>query len=68
MSAEHPDLEERITHLTRMVEDLPDVVALEDQEIARLSRRLQLLMEREAERELAGGSSIPLADQKPPHW
>ena len=29
---------------------------------------LGLLLEREAEREVAAGSSIPLADQRPPHW
>lgn len=60
-------LEERIAHLTRMVEDLSDVVAGQSREIERLSRRVGLLMEREAEREAEGGS-LPLADQRPPHW
>jgi len=59
--------EEQIAHLIRAVEDLSDVVARQAREIDRLSRRVGLLMEREAERE-ASGSSIPLADQKPPHW
>ncbi len=59
--------EEQIAHLIRAVEDLSDVVARQSREIDRLSRRVGLLMEREAERE-ATGSSIPLADQKPPHW
>lgn len=59
--------EEQIAHLTRMVDDLSDVVARQAREIDRLSRRVGLLMEREAERE-ATGNSIPLADQKPPHW
>ncbi len=61
-------VEERIAHLTRSVDDLSEVVAAQDGRIARLERRLQLLMEREAERELDTGQSIPLADQKPPHW
>ena len=59
--------QESIAHLTRMVEDLSDVVVRQGREIDRLSRRVGLLMEREAEREAEGGT-IPLADQKPPHW
>ncbi|MFP1643515.1 SlyX family protein [Pontitalea aquivivens] len=60
--------EEQIAHLTRTVEDLSDVVARQEVEITRLTRRLGLLLEREAERELDGGGTIPLADQRPPHW
>jgi SlyX protein len=61
------ELEERIAHLTRMVEDLSDIVARQGQQIDRLNRRVGMLLEREAEREAMSGS-IPLADQKPPHW
>lgn len=61
-------LEEQIAHLTRTVEDLSDVVARQQREIDGLTRRLALLIEREAEREYDGGGSIPLADQKPPHY
>lgn len=60
-------LEERVAHLQKAVEDLSDVVARQAQEIARLTRHVGLLMEREAEREAEGGA-IPLADQRPPHW
>ena len=60
-------LEERIAHLQRTVEDLSDVVTRQATEIRALSRRVGLLMEREAEREAAEGT-IPLADQHPPHW
>lgn len=60
-------LEEAVAHLGRVVEDLSEVVARQEREILRLSRRVGLLMEREAEREAEGGT-IPLADQKPPHW
>lgn len=60
--------EEAVAHLTRTVEDLSEVVARQSREIAALSRRVGLLMEREAEREADGSHSIPLADQKPPHW
>lgn len=59
--------EERIAHLERVVEDLSAVVARQDREIDRLSARLRILVEREAERGAEMGS-VPLADQKPPHW
>lgn len=61
-------LEERIAHLTRAVEDLSDVVARHTSEIDRLTRVAQVLAQREAERESDGTGSIPLADQRPPHW
>ena len=53
---------------TTAVEELSDVVTRQAAEVRALSRRVGLLMEREAEREVADGTSIPLADQKPPHW
>ncbi|QXT39358.1 SlyX family protein [Gymnodinialimonas ceratoperidinii] len=62
-------LEEQLAHLTKTVDDLSDVVARQDTEIALLTRRVEMLMSREAEREAnANSGSIPLADQKPPHW
>lgn len=60
-------LEEAVAHLTRVSDDLSGVVARQEEVIARLMRRTGLLMEREAEREVDGGT-IPLADQRPPHW
>ncbi|THD83820.1 SlyX family protein [Aliigemmobacter aestuarii] len=60
--------EEQIAHLTRTVEDLSEVVARQGREIEVLTRRVAMLLEREAEREVMGGGTIPLADQKPPHW
>lgn len=61
-------LQEQIAHLTRMVEDLSEVVARQAREIEIMGRRLGLLMQREAEREADGAGTIPLADQRPPHW
>jgi SlyX protein len=61
------DLEERIAHLTRAVEDLSDVVARQTGEIDRLTRLVGLLAEREAERE-AGAGDAPPANVRPPHW
>ncbi|MBT9247310.1 SlyX family protein [Gemmobacter fulvus] len=59
--------EEQIAHLVKAVEELSDVVAGQARELERLARRVGMLMEREAERE-AMGNTIPLADQRPPHW
>jgi len=66
-----PDLtafEERIAHLERQVEDLSDIVARQDRDIALVKNRLQILMQREAEREADAGGGVHLGDQKPPHW
>ena len=65
---EHTALEEKIAHLIRTVEELSDVVASQGKEIDVLTRRVAMLMQREAERELDMGDGIPLADQRPPHW
>ena len=61
-------MEERIAHLTAAVDDLSDIVAAQANEIALLTNRVRMLMEREAEREYDAGGTVPLADQKPPHW
>ncbi|MFC0281737.1 SlyX family protein [Falsigemmobacter intermedius] len=61
-------LEVLVAHLNRAVDDLSDVVARQSREIDVLLRRVGMLMEREAEREADGSNSIPLADQRPPHW
>jgi SlyX protein len=59
-------LEEKIAHLIRAVEDLSDVVTRQAREIDTLTRRVAMLLEREADREAMG--EAPLANQKPPHW
>ncbi|CUH50996.1 SlyX family protein [Shimia marina] len=61
-------LEEQIAHLTRTVEELSDVVARQDSEIALLTRRVQMLMEREASRESDGGGGVVMGDERPPHY
>ncbi|MEO1640442.1 MAG: SlyX family protein [Pseudomonadota bacterium] len=61
-------LEEQIAHLTRTVEELSDIVARQETELAQAKKRIGMLMEREAQREVDSGGTIPLADQKPPHW
>jgi len=66
--ADNTALEEQIAHLTRTVEELSDIVARQETELALATRRLAMLMEREATRELDAGGTVPLADQRPPHW
>lgn len=61
-------LETRIAHLLRAVDDLSDVVAAQGREIDLLTRRVAMLMAREAERAADGEGAVPLADQRPPHW
>ena len=61
-------LEEQIAHLTRTVEELSDIVARQETELALAQRRLGMLMEREAGRETDAGGTVSLADQRPPHW
>lgn len=66
--ADTTHLEEQIAHLTRTVEELSDIVARQESELAQATRRLAMLMEREATRDLDAGGTVPLADQRPPHW
>ena len=62
------ELEERIAHLMRTVDELSEVVARQDAEIAVLQRRVQMLMEREAQRESDGGGGVVIGDERPPHY
>ncbi len=59
-------LEERVAHLLRSVDDLSDIVAAQATEVARLTRLVGMLASREAEREATGAEGSP--DQRPPHW
>jgi len=61
-------LEEQIAHLTRVVDELSEVVARQETELATATRRIAMLMEREAAREYESGGSVPLGDERPPHW
>ena len=61
-------LETRIAHLERMVEDLSDEVARQSKALDLAERRIFKLMQQAAEQELDAGGSVPLADQRPPHY
>jgi len=66
--AKMEQLEEKIAHLQRVTDELSDVVTAQGAEVTRLTRRVEMLSMREAEREADRGGSVPLADQRPPHW
>ncbi|MEH6645468.1 SlyX family protein [Sulfitobacter sp.] len=61
-------LEEKMAHLLRTVDDLSDIVARQQSEIDRLTRRVEMLMHREGEREAAGNGGIVVGDERPPHY
>ncbi len=62
------NLEEHSTHQAAALEEISAVVAAQAEQIARLERRVRLLMERAAQLEADTLPSAPLADQTPPHW
>jgi SlyX protein len=61
-------LEEKYARLELMLEELDTVIIRQDKEISALRKKIELLMVREAERELDDNNSILVADVKPPHW
>jgi len=61
-------LEEKLAHLQKTSDELSDVVARQEGEIAILTRRVEMLMRREAERESDTGGSVTMTDQRPPHY
>lgn len=61
-------LEESLAHVTRLAEELSDVVAHQETALSLIQRRIGLLLAREAERETDAGGTVPLSDQRPPHW
>ena len=68
MANPHQRIEEHLSELMRIVDDLSSVVARQDREIARLTARVQMLMEREATREAEGTGGIVIGDEVPPHY
>ncbi len=61
-------IEEELAHLRRLTEELSDVVARQGGEIDRLTRRMQMLMERAASQETEGAGGVVFGDARPPHY
>ncbi|MGR3802443.1 SlyX family protein [Marinibacterium profundimaris] len=62
------DLEEKIAQLMRSVDELSDVVAGQAREIDVLTRRVAMLMQREAHREAEGTGGAVFGNERPPHY
>lgn len=62
------EIEERLAHLERVLDDLNDVVARQADEIAVMTRRVAMLMEREAMREADGSGGVVIGNERPPHY
>ncbi|MEP4198829.1 MAG: SlyX family protein [Aliishimia sp.] len=62
------ELEEKIAHLLRTVDDLSDVVARQDKELAKLRVQVDRLVFREAEREAETPGGVVMGDERPPHY
>ncbi|MCZ2500606.1 SlyX protein, partial [Xylophilus sp. Kf1] len=58
-------LEEALAHLTRLTDELSEVIARQDRDLARVTRRLDQLLLAEAERQADAAGSVALADQRP---
>jgi SlyX protein len=61
-------LEEKTAELLKTTDELSDVVARQEREIAVLTHRVQMLMQREGERDSQVGGGIMLGDERPPHY
>ncbi|MFP3385744.1 MULTISPECIES: SlyX family protein [Tritonibacter] len=61
-------LEEQIAYLTRTVDELNGIVTTQQADIDVLKRRVQMLMEREAQREAEGTGGAVFGDERPPHY
>lgn len=61
-------LEERLAHALRAIDDLSEMVAQQDRDIARLMSRVEMLLHREATREAEGTGGVILGDERPPHY
>ncbi len=62
------EIEERLAHLERIVDELNDVVARQADEIDVMTRRIAMLMEREAMREADGSGGVVIGNERPPHY
>lgn len=60
------EVETHLADMIRVNDDLSLIVAKQQKELDRLGKLVQLLVQREAERESDGGEYV--ADQRPPHW
>lgn len=61
-------IEEQIAHLERTVDDLSQIIARQADEVDRLTRHVEMLMRRAAERDADGSGGVVIGDERPPHY
>ena len=61
-------LEEGLAHALRALDALSETIARQDREIALLTARVEMLLQREAAREAEGSGGVVFGDEKPPHY
>lgn len=62
------EIEEKLAHLQRVVDDLSEVIARQDRELSKLRDQMDRVIRREAEREAESSGGIVLGDERPPHY
>lgn len=68
MTDRNTRMEERIAYLEAALDALSNTVARQDTEIERLTRRVALLLQREAARQDDGNGGVVFGDERPPHY
>ena len=59
---------EKLEEQIASVDDLSDIVTRQEDEIATLTRRVHMLMQREGEREATGSDGVVIGNERPPHY
>ena len=62
------ELEEQIAHLIKTVEELNAIVVQQQTDIDLLTRKVEFLMLREAERAQENPGGVVIGDERPPHY
>lgn len=68
MSERIDDAEIHISHLTRTIDELSDQVAWQGNQIDRLDKRFQALLDRLSKQDIGDDSDVSLLEQRPPHY
>lgn len=62
------EIEEKLAHIIRAMDDLSDIVAAQARQIDGLERRVAMLIQREAAREEDAPGGVVISDERPPHY
>ena len=62
------ELEIKLSEVTKLSEELSDIIAKQANRLDIAERRVQLLMERAAQDEANSSNGITINDNLPPHW